>query len=230
MKILVFCPTYRLESETVDAIFRQEWDDVMDVMFSRWNPPGNDRNVILWQYSRAEGLLKTRQYDALFCVESDVIPPPDALQKLVALEKDVANGLYMFRRGPPVANSIRYIEGCSWPDQSYSLIDQGREMATVWGKTIRVSGLGLGCSLIRRHVFESVHFRASDTTHCDWGFAADCLQRGYEMWCDMSVVCGHKKPDGEILWPTIDGYETTKGDASEDWHLEPARRGEELPV
>jgi len=232
MKILVFCPTYRLEPETVDAIFAIDWpSDVLDVHFTRWNPSANDdRLPILFQYSRGRRLALAGLYDAMLTIESDIIPPPDILQKLTAHDAVLAAGLYMFRRSlHPACSAVRFIPGAKWPDQSYSVLPGG--MAEIWGKTVRTSGIGLGCSLIHRHVLEKINFRDGHHTHCDWTHAADCLAEGFRMVCDTSVLCGHKCPDGSILWPTEDGKGRTTqgitGPESIKWHTPPAKKDPE---
>lgn len=223
-KILIFCPTYRLEPETVDAIMAQRHDFLLDVTFTRWNPGGDDRNAILWQYSKARRTVLTCGYDALFIIESDVIPPADALQKLLKVDADIASGLYVFRRQEQaVVNACRYIPGHDWPEQSYSFFPDDFER--LFGKTIRTSGLGIGCTLIHRHVLEGIAFRDGGVAHCDYTLARDALVAGYSMKVDTSILCGHKRPDGVILYPTSRGEATTvPGVDDQTFHLPEAKK------
>ena len=227
MRILIYCPVYRLEPETVHAILTLDrGEHAIQVLFDHENPPGGDeRLTILYKYSRMRGLLLARDietgFDAVLIIESDIIPPKDALLKLVDCNSDLATGLYMFRRSEPyVCNAARYIPGKDWADQSYSLFPD--DLLKIWGKKIRVSGLGIGCILIQRHVMEGVPFVDCSQVHCDWGFSRDVLRRGYKTICDMSIICGHKRPDGMIIWPTQDGHILTKGEQNDDYHLKQA--------
>jgi hypothetical protein len=76
----------------------------------------------------------------------------------------------------------------------------------MWGKTIEVAGVGMGCTLISRDVLEKLAFRVDEThpsVHNDWVFAYDCQQKGITQKCDTSVVCGHisMKPSPRVIWP-----------------------------
>lgn len=222
MRILIYCPVYRLEPETLHAILTLErGDHGVQILFDYENPPGDERLTILYKYSRMRATVLARDFDAVLIIESDIIPPKDALTKLVDCGSDLATGLYMFRRSKPyVCNAARYIQGHDWADQSYSIFPD--DLLKVWGKKIRVSGLGIGCILIKRHVLEAVSFVDCGQCHCDWGFSRDVLRCGYKTICDMSIICGHKRPDGMIIWPTKDGHELTEGEDCDDYHLQQA--------
>ncbi len=163
----------------------------------RFEPGG--RANILYNYRKARKAALEGGYGALLTIEQDIIPPSDTIARLVTAEADIAYGLYAFRTSRPVLNAYRWVMNDGWPDESLSL--HPAELRKAWGGIIRVTGLGLGCTLIRRHVLERIDFQPLDTAHCDWALARDALRRGYMLKCDMNVVCGHKRPDGVILWP-----------------------------
>lgn len=207
MKVLLFCPTYRFEPETREAIFSQEWDGALDFLFTRDNPhPQGDggRANILHNYQKGRAVFLRGDWDAMFVVESDIIPPDDALLKLAATGADVAYGLYLYRRGwPRHVNVYRHVTG-PYPDQPLSLFAD--EYRQAWGRVVKCSGAGLGCVLIRRVVLERVAFRSDgDKSHCDSAFTRDVWRAGFGMKADMTVICGHKLPDGTILYPVLDG-------------------------
>lgn len=221
MRVLVFCPTKRLEPETVKAIFALTGEPI-DFLFTRDNPhqgePGADmrhgqagKQNILHNYRKGRRLALEGGYDAMLCVESDIIPPADALTRLLAIEGDVVHGTYMFRSGEPVINVARYAQTPGCPD--VSLRYHPGVLRAQWGKPIRCTGLGLGCTLIHRRVLERVDFRlAEEGGHCDWAFACDALSAGFSLWADLGLLCGHKRPDGVILWPTPCGWRQTQGE------------------
>lgn len=217
-RILAFCPTYRIEPETVQALIAQEWEGCYDVTFGRDNPfsvSDGGRNNITWQYSRARVAAIDGGYDGLFIVESDVIPPLDALKRLAVLPSDIAYGEYLFRRTYRVSdwdpnielyNSsvFRYVIGPD-PDESLSL--HADEWGETYGRATRCTGGGLGCVLVWRQVFKEIHFSYSETSHCDTMFTKAVHKAGFTMMADRSVKCGHKMPDGDILYPvSMPGY------------------------
>jgi len=212
MRVLVFCPTHRgPEPETVEAILRLRWGDGFDVMFSFDNPVSTEsetdadrfgsagRANILYNYRKARKATLDGGYGALLTIEQDIIPPSDTIARLILADADIAYGLYAFRTSRPVLNAYRYVVNDGWPDESLSLHPE--ELRRSWGRVVRVTGLGLGCTLIRRHVLERIDFEQMDSAHCDWALARDALRHGYMLKCDMNVACGHKRPDGVILWP-----------------------------
>jgi hypothetical protein len=220
--VLVFTPILRLEPETEKAIFSLEWDGVLSVLFQRDNPvdlpPGllptythdipEERLVgiqnHLHQFQRGREIFLASQAEAMLVIESDIIPPPDTLKRLAALECDVAYGCYMFRSGNPVVNVLeRYYP---WPAHANnigeSLTIRGLWQDALAKGVVECSGSGFGCVLIRRHVLEAVPIRLeTGTVHCDTYWTMDVHRRGYKMLADTKVRCGHKTPDGRVLWP-----------------------------
>lgn len=201
--ILVFTPIYRLEPETVTAIFAMEWDGPISYLFQRDNPfPDNGRQNHLHQYQRGREVFLAGRYDAMLVIESDIIPPVDTIKKLMALNADIAYGVYRFRVSNVVNIFERYHPGARNIGESLSIHPHKLYRAVQKGIT-PCSGAGLGCILIRRHVLEAIEFRrnAPYTVHCDTWFTIDTYRAGYSMMADMSVICGHKNEFGEILWP-----------------------------
>ena len=73
----------------------------------------------------------------------------------------------------------------------------------MWGNVIDTTGVGLGCTLIRREVLEAIPFRVVDKWIAnDWYFALDVAEKGFTQAHDCGVVCGHI--DGyRVLWPDV---------------------------
>lgn len=203
--ILVFTPILRLEPETVEAIFSLEWDGPISFLLQRDNPTGEGHADHLHQYQRGREIFLNGPYDAMLVVESDIIPPPDALTRLAALEADCAYGVYRFR----VSNVINIFE--LYPGkprnvgESLSLHPRKLRSAVKAGST-SCAGAGFGCVLIKRRVLEKVPFRMEwpeNGGHCDSYFCTDVLRAGFTQKADMNVICGHKHENGEILWPEL---------------------------
>jgi hypothetical protein len=209
MDVLVFVPVYRLEPETVQAVLGLQWDGPISHLFQRDNPhPKDGKANHLHQYQRGRKAFLTGKYDAMLVIESDIIPPADALRKLAALNADCAYGVYRFRVSDVINIFERYPEkeGKRARNVGESLSAQPHLLK----RAVRVgkypcSGAGLGCILIRRKVLEAIDFRMVDQNggHCDSWFTDDAYHAGYTQMADMSVICAHKDEHGDILWPRM---------------------------
>lgn len=220
-RVQVFTPVAQpevrpLEPETVAAVLALQWSGPISWVFQRDNPRrGGDhaggtnqdlqtsRLNILHQYQQGRERFLASNDDALLVIESDIVPPPDALQKLAALDCDVAYGVYRFRRGVIINIFERYPGQPRNEGESLTLHPAKLRQARQAG-IVPCSGAGVGCVLIKRHVLEAIDFRLKDGDggHCDTYFNRDVLRAGYRQMADMSVLCGHKHDlTGEILWP-----------------------------
>ena len=217
MKILLFCPTYKLDNgelairnETLESISKIKVPEGVDleveISTNNLKAITGIRNVdhenTLHQYRYARQRILDGNYDYLFIIEHDMIIPEDALVKMLATDADVVYGLYLFRQGKPLLNAARAVNS-KWPDMSLTnfpeIVKKAREQG--W---IEVSGGGFGCTLIRRKVLETFEMRRNETvgSPCpDMPFAADCLRHGFKQICRFDVICGHIKPNGDILIP-----------------------------
>ena len=102
----------------------------------------------------------------------------------------VVYGTYMLRHGEPVLNAWRYegTQGLGMSLQRYPLEYQQYREAGVG----RVSGVGFGCTLIRRHVLETIPFRQDGSDHApDMPFALDCVRLEILQLARFDVRCGH---------------------------------------
>lgn len=204
--VLVFTPVFRLEPETIKSIFDLDYDSSISCLFQKQSqgcclPSGGHQNI-LFQYQQGRRVFLAGPYDYMFVVESDIIVPRDALKKLMALNADLAYGVYAFRQTPESINVFERYPGrarnvgeplTAHPDRLRAALEQG---------VVDCSGAGLGCVLIKRHVLEAIDFRREENgPHCDSYFTEDCYRFGYTMKADLSVICGHKGEDGVILWP-----------------------------
>jgi len=171
-------------------------------------------------------------YDALLCVESDMIIPPDTLTRLAACKSDVAYGLYVFRHTKHAWSAYETMEETS----GRSISEDAIRARAKWGSVIDVAGVGLGCTLIKRTVLEHVPFRLSadapDKTSCDWTFALDCHDYGFTQRCDLGVVCGHitYKPYPLIVWPDIDAPKLYRRETLEGVALKQIQPGDQFNV
>lgn len=209
MNVLVFCPVWMAaQPETVQAIFSLHHNGPISQLFQRENLTGNGHQDTLHQYQRGREAFLSGPYDAMLVIEDDIIPPPDTLERLIALNADMAYGVYVFRQSRPKWPVVNIFERYDppgrntgeslsvWPEKYAAAVRQG---------VVPCSGGGLGCVLIKRHVLEAIPFRLEQPNgpHCDSYFTDDVFHAGWTMMADMRVRCGHKRRDtGEILWPS----------------------------
>lgn len=137
--------------------------------------------------------------DWLFCVDSDVVPPSDALRNLASHGVDVCFGWYAKGSGDGQATCL-----CKPGRDSYdSFFMKGElEAARAKGKGIvEVRGGGFGCVLVRTSVFgrirepwfDYVWSRSGRRLSEDYHFCTQCRNAGIRLFADTRVGCGHMR-------------------------------------
>jgi hypothetical protein len=181
------------------------------------------RTNIVAKHNEARSVVLGQGYDYMLSVEDDMVIPPDALHRLLAVCEggaDVAYGLYVFRRPPFSWSATLALD----PEQmvGYPLSSHKPTMVRDWGRVVDVDGVGFGCTLIARRVLEHLRFRVDwsrphpggEWSHDDWYFALDCVAAGFVQRCDLGCVCGHIHPTSEegrfspgVIMPVLPGEE-----------------------
>jgi hypothetical protein len=209
MKILAVCPMPRLKHHALyfptamETIFRQNYDGQIDFHLSSGDATAGERfDRVTMKYERARWIMLEQGYDAMWCVEYDMLIPPNALTKLTQVEADIAYGLYCWRWEPYHWSAYTEVG----PIKGTSISENPEAARDAWGKTIEVAGVGQGCTLIRRHVLEKLSFKRLGTACCDWYLAREASEAGFVQKCDTSVQCGHTglTPRPFTVWPTIE--------------------------
>lgn len=135
-------------------------------------------------------------FEWLFMLDSDVVPPHDAVTRLIAHKEPIISGMYC-RRSPPVAVPVM-IKGPTWHTQF------------PMGSIQEVDLVGAGCLLIHRTVLERLPAIApdrgkhwfdwrvdmpgpNDGTHLseDFSFCLHAKNHGYKILVDTSIHCRH---------------------------------------
>ena len=147
-------------------------------------------------------IVDKMQGDYLFFLDSDVIPPIDAITRLVEHKKDIVCGLYFQKQSPFFPVIFNKSEA------------GGRYDVKMWyekNKLIEVYSAGLGCCLIKREVFEKIGAPWFKFT-TGWGevmresedhyFFRRAREKGYKIYCDTLITCGHmgKEMMTEPMW------------------------------
>lgn len=131
-------------------------------------------------------------YSHLFFMDSDMSFPPYTLSRLLNHDKDIVGGLYTVKTPP--FNTVAFLDE-----------DTGAKEWTSWNpenmQLKKVAGLATGCMLVKRQVLEALEwpyfeyrpdpegrhkFMSEDVVFC-----IDARKKGFEIWCDPTVLCGH---------------------------------------
>lgn len=132
------------------------------------------------------------EFDYIMWFDSDMVFPPETLQKLLLHDKDIVSGLYFRRSFPftPVAFEkldLTDDNGCDFKD----LADVPKELA-------EVAGVGFGCVLMKTDVLFDiagkegpVWFSPIGNIGEDCAFCIRARKYGYSIWLDPTLKLGH---------------------------------------
>jgi GT2 family glycosyltransferase len=134
-----------------------------------------------------KNFLKNPEYTHLYMLDDDVVPPPDALDRLLAINAPVATAVYPLFTTKPVMSAMSMTDS-EWPRK-------------VVFKPFQARHAGLGCMLVERRVFETVKFpwfyfdEREDQPFVgeDVWFCFKVREAGFDIVCDGRIICGHVK-------------------------------------
>jgi hypothetical protein len=161
-------------------------------------------------------LLHNKQLEYLFFLDSDVIPPNDAIIRLLRHNQYIISGMYC-RRSPPAGVPVMIRNG-QWVTQFER------------GSIVEVDMVGTGCILIHRSVFESLApsrpeagkhwfdwrvdmkglgiYHDSRCTSEDFVFCQNARDHGYKILVDTSIECKHVGYS-QVTYGKMDALEST---------------------
>lgn len=205
MRILVAIPTF--ENITPDT-FKSCWDldkGEHDVFFEfvRGYDCATARN-------RIAQLALDGSYDSVLMVDNDVTLPTDALTNLVSHDVDVVSGYYLHRNADNRPSDrtcvckLKDADGNSffnYPLESEYSIEELREFRDSGRNLIEIHGGGMGCILVKTHVFERLRYPWFDWVNYsdkhrgmlseDLFFCEKLRKAGISRYVDTRVSCGH---------------------------------------
>lgn len=156
-------------------------------------------DAITRKYQLGRQLFLNGDYDAMLTIEYDNIVPADTINRLDEVNADVAYGLYCSRNNPRWLAFERI-----WDTSGITFSSTPELAQSVWNTIHATVGVGLGCTLIRRHVLESIEFRRAKNhpCACDWFLSLDCIAAGYTQAHHFGLHVGHIISATETVWPT----------------------------
>lgn len=166
-------------------------------------PVDNARNEIVEEFLKSD-------CTHLFFIDSDTIPPEDALDKLMALDCDIASGIT-----PIIELDQNRVNDSSGFYKRSNILGMDNELIQPDTGIQDMKAGGGSCLLIKRNVLETlkkpifrfvykdchpegVQFNGKkDMMSEDYYFCAKALGAGFKMKCDSSIICRHQKSS---LW------------------------------
>lgn len=181
-------------------IYKQTWEalhtlDVgehtVNILISCENLPKvvGDKNIG-YNLNKARSISLVDGYDYLAIIESDVIPPSNALLEMLKVNADVIVGLVPER--PSKVKTNEFIICMSWNGNpnAKELIPKGQPFELPGGD-------GYACILVKRRVLEKVKFPEQGSGDMCW--YNELHKLGFKVFCQPSVLCSHIDRDGKVI-------------------------------
>ena len=167
----------------VPAFFEMMYNTPGLVLNTRWV---GSSLVYTAREEAAEEVLK-QGYDWLFFLDSDMVPPPDIITRLLAHNKPIVSAM-AFKRDVPHTP-------CFYKDIQFDGEKAELDIPKTWsGGLEEVAGVGSACILIRREVFEKTprpwYFPLPVLAE-DLAFCKRAKEAGFPIYVDTGITCGH---------------------------------------
>lgn len=158
----------------------------VNVLKGKWD----ERSKI--RLTNSQNLLRDKflegDYEYMFMLEQDLIPPTDIIEKLMFHNKDVVGGWYYITSSPRPCLSREW----TLIDMKFSpvpplMIDMSKE------RLMKCFLGSFGCTLIKRKVLEKIRFKVYHKfiQHADTWFYFDCEKNGFEVYTDTDLLIPH---------------------------------------
>lgn len=162
-------------------------------------------------YARNELVEKFLQSPCewMLWLDTDVLPPPDCIARLLDKRQYIVSGLYRSR------NLAFATSQGGWPIVAGYFDKNGNVQELVaWnpGEVVQVDAVGMGCVLMHRKVLEAIAppwfefsikykwrpdvgkdaYEREPKVSEDWYFFHKVKKAGFKVWLDTTVVCSHQ--------------------------------------
>ena len=211
MRILVGCPTSEIKgyclNEYLEGVKKLSYEDVHLVLVD--NSKNDDYydklkrfgvSVIRGKYfeSAKERVIHSRNllrryclennYDYFLSLEQDVVPPKDAIERLLKHNKEIVGGLYFY-----LGDDNKTLLPMVWVHHHGEYARRLMFHEVLNDELIEVITCGLGCVLIRKDALEKIRFRhvEGEEPWDDLWFCEDARDKGFKVYVDNGVRCKH---------------------------------------
>ena len=136
-----------------------------------------------------QAFLKEEQYSHLFMIDSDIIAPPNVVERLLARQLPIVGGYYL-NKHPIMVNT----------PVVYDFLEDNAEGYATWNHRPRpgeglekVDGIGMGCVLMSRAVAEALGPKPYDMNSGgeDLVLCRKLMKLGIDLYVDWGVDCAH---------------------------------------
>jgi hypothetical protein len=199
MKFMIGVPTgnYARKAQFYDFFDVMSKPSNCVILRPHGQSPAKSRNIIIQQ------ALETDCSHIIFFDDDMALPADTAIKLIENCDRDAVTGLYFGRNFPhqPIIFDEILPDGLA----KYHFMEDGEQ------GLIKVTNAGLGCCMIKTDVFRAMEkpwIRLGELSQEDWcddiGFFNRFYAAGFELWCDLSILCGHIAD--VTIWPYyVDG-------------------------
>jgi len=157
----------------------------------------NSREALARSQNVARRIALNEGYDYILSIESDIMCPPDVVERLLKHAKPVVTGFYYIgdrEKGQrvPCITILKWNEELGAYGTRLLFIDEWEDYTNKGLKKVAAGGMGV--CLIKRNVFEKFAF-TYDTRlkgHSDIYFFNECFRQKIPVYVDTDLYCEHK--------------------------------------
>ena len=161
--------------------------------------PQNEKGLVFTindSHNACRKYMLDNEYDYMLHIETDVIPPFDVIERLLAHDRMVVGGSYDIFYGKQRKLMVQLSEEYDKSVSQYRSVQfaDHRESSFFTGNVEEVYHAGIGCMMIKKSVLENIKFRAEQGTDYfpDTWFANDCYSYNIPIFVDTNIQCKHK--------------------------------------
>lgn len=164
------------------------------------NRGANSRVAHAKSLNKIRDYLLKNDFDYWMSIESDLIPPVDIIERLMAHDKDSVGCMYNIGYPDSVAEPPRPCLFVTKVDENTKTLStrnlSPEEGFSLFGKgVIPIHGCGIGTTLVKRHVLEKISFKyelnIDKVVHSDVLFYMDMHNLGMKAHVDTNIIVPH---------------------------------------